>query len=85
MIGGGNSALEEGLHLSEFADRVSVLSRSDLSASPVLQERVRSDPQFDVHTGMDIVALEGEANRFAAVVARDRATGRQSATALRRC
>jgi thioredoxin reductase (NADPH) len=75
VIGGGNSALEEGLHLSEFADRVSVLSRSDLSASPVLQERVRSDPQFDVHTGMDIVSLEGEANRFAAVVARDRATG----------
>jgi thioredoxin reductase (NADPH) len=75
VIGGGNSALEEGLHLSEFANRVSVLSRSELSASPVLQERVRSDPQFDVHTGMDIVALEGEANRFAAVVARDRATG----------
>jgi thioredoxin reductase (NADPH) len=75
VIGGGNSALEEGLHLSEFADPVSVLSLSDLSASPVLQERVRSDPQFDVHTGMDIVSLEGEANRFAAVVARDRATG----------
>jgi thioredoxin reductase (NADPH) len=40
-----------------------------------LQERVRSDSQFAVHTGMDIVALEGEANRFAAVVARDRETG----------
>ena len=46
VIGGGNSALEEGLHLSQFADRVRVLARSELSASPVLQERVRSDPQF---------------------------------------
>jgi thioredoxin reductase (NADPH) len=75
VIGGGNSALEEGLHLSEFADKVRVLARHDLNASPVLQERVRSDPQFTVHTGMDVVALEGEANRFAAVVAKDRATG----------
>jgi thioredoxin reductase (NADPH) len=75
VVGGGNSALEEGLHLSEFADRVRVLARSDLSASSVLQDRVRSDPQFTIHTGMDIVALEGERGRFAAVVARDRDSG----------
>ena len=61
VIGGGNSALEEGLHLSEFAGRVRVLARSDLSASPVLQERVRSDPQFVIQTGVDIVELEGSA------------------------
>ena len=72
VIGGGNSALEEGLHLSEFAKKVRVLARSGLTASPVLQERVRSDPQFDIRTGVDIVALEGERGRFAAVVARDR-------------
>src|SRR6202049_970988 len=60
VIGGGNSALEEGLHLSEFADRVRVLARSDLSASSVLQERVQSDPQFVIRTGIDIVELEGE-------------------------
>ncbi len=75
VIGGGNSALEEGLHLSEFARRVRVLTRSGLTASPVLQERVRSDPQFVVHTGMDIVALEGERGRFSAVVARDGNSG----------
>jgi thioredoxin reductase (NADPH) len=74
VIGGGNSALEEGLHLSEFAKRVRVLTRDGLTASPVLQERVRSDPQFTVQTGVDIVELEGEKGRFAAVVARDRDT-----------
>jgi thioredoxin reductase (NADPH) len=72
VIGGGNSALEEGLHLSEFAKRVRVLARHGLTASPVLQERVRSDPQFEIHTGMDILELEGDQGRFAAVVARDR-------------
>ena len=73
VIGGGNSALEEGLHLSEFARRVRVLARDGLTASPVLVDRVRSDPQFTLHTGMDIVELEGERGQFAAVVARDRA------------
>jgi thioredoxin reductase (NADPH) len=72
VIGGGNSALEEGLHLSEFAKKVRVLTRSGLTASPLLQERVRSDPQFVIHTGVDIVELEGGKGRFAAVVARDR-------------
>jgi thioredoxin reductase (NADPH) len=77
VIGGGNSALEEGLHLSEFAARVRVLARSGLSASQVLQERVAQDPQFVVHTGVDIDELVGEGGRFAAVVVTDRATGEQ--------
>ncbi len=77
VIGGGNSALEEGLHLSEFAGRVRVLARSALSGSTVLQERVRSDPQFVIQTGVDIVELEGKRGRFAAVVARDRETGEE--------
>ena len=75
VIGGGNSALEEGLHLSEFAQRVRILARHGLTASPVLQERVKSDPQFVIRTGVDIVELEGERGHFAAVVARDRDTG----------
>ena len=76
VIGGGNSALEEGLHLSEFAKHVKVLTRNGLTASPVLQERVKSDPQFDIRTGVDIVELEGgKDGRFAAVVAKDRDSG----------
>jgi thioredoxin reductase (NADPH) len=77
VIGGGNSALEEGLHLSEFAKKVRVLTRSGLTASPVLQERVKADPQFEIHTGVDIVELEGQRGRFAAVVARDRESGEE--------
>jgi thioredoxin reductase (NADPH) len=77
VIGGGNSALEEGLHLSQFATKVRVLARSGLSASTVLQERVKADPQFEIHTGVDIVELEGEGGRFAAVVARDRESGEE--------
>ncbi|HEY0397002.1 MAG TPA: NAD(P)/FAD-dependent oxidoreductase, partial [Acidimicrobiia bacterium] len=42
-----------------------------------LQERVKADPQFEIHTGVDIVELEGDRGRFAAVVARDRETGEE--------
>ncbi len=75
VIGGGNSALEEGLHLSQFARQVRVLAKSDLTASSLLQDRVRSDPQFLIHTGVDVVELEGDGGRFAAVVTRDHETG----------
>jgi thioredoxin reductase (NADPH) len=76
VIGGGNSALEEGLHLSQFAHRVRVLARYDLTASPVLQERVASDPQFTVHTNMDVLELQGTKGHFTAVVARDLTNGK---------
>lgn len=75
VIGGGNSALEEGLYLTQFARRVRVLARSGLSAAPLLQKRVRADPQFTIQTGVDIVAIEGAEGRFTAVVARDRGSG----------
>src|SRR5436190_6997772 len=75
VIGGGNSALEEGLHLSEFAKRVRVLSRSGLSDSPILQDRVRCDPQFAIRTAAGMVEVEGGRGRFAAVLARDRDNG----------
>lgn len=77
VIGGGNSALEEGLHLSEFARRVRVLAKSSLTASSLLQDRVRSDPQFVIHTGVDVVGFEGDRGHFRAVLTRDHETGRE--------
>jgi thioredoxin reductase (NADPH) len=38
---------------------------------------VRSDPQFIIHTGVDIEKLEGKRGRFTAVVAKDRETGEE--------
>src|SRR5689334_13238968 len=41
VVGGGNSACEEGLHLTKFAERVTLLARSDqLTASQILIEKV---------------------------------------------
>ena len=75
VIGGGNSALEEGLFLSQFAKRIRIVAHSpELKASKLLQDKVRSHSQFIVHTNTEVIELRGE-RRLEEVVARDRATG----------
>ncbi|MGH9020503.1 MAG: FAD-dependent oxidoreductase [Acidimicrobiales bacterium] len=49
VIGGGNSGLEEGLFLTQFAEHVTVLQALDhLTASKLLQDKVLSHPKMSV-------------------------------------
>lgn len=49
VIGGGNSATEESLLLTKFADRVTIVARGgEFTASQVIQEAVLGDPNIDV-------------------------------------
>lgn len=77
VIGGGNSALEESLYIATIVDKVTILTRGELSASALVQEAVRSNPKIEVHTGMDIVDFERKDGRLGAVIARERASGRE--------
>ncbi len=75
VVGGGNSGLEEGLFLSQFAQRIRVVERgAELRASRLLQDKVRHHPQFEVHTGVRVVELRGQ-GRLEAVVVQEEATG----------
>lgn len=77
VIGGGNSGLEEGLFLSQFAKHIRIVEFApDLKASKLLQDKVRSHPQFTVHTNTQVVELKGKP-KLKEVVARDRATGEE--------
>jgi thioredoxin reductase (NADPH) len=75
VVGGGNSGLEEGLFLSQFADRIRVVEFApELRASRLLQDKVRESPQFEVHLNTEITELRGR-HRLESVTARDRGSG----------
>ncbi len=49
VVGGGDSALQEGLFLTKFANRVRIIHRRDtFRAGPTLQERMRQNPKMQV-------------------------------------
>lgn len=77
VVGGGNSGLEEGLFLTQFAEHVTVVEYADaLAGSRLLQDKVTAHPQMTVHTGTEVVAFTADdAGRLAGVRLRDRATG----------
>ncbi len=77
VIGGGNSALEEGLFLAQFAKTVRIAQReAALTASSLLQDRVRADPRLVVETNVELQELRGD-GRLREVVARRRDTGEE--------
>jgi len=48
VVGGGDSAVEEGLFLAKFADKVYLVHRRDeLRAAPIAQERCFASPKFE--------------------------------------
>jgi thioredoxin reductase (NADPH) len=60
VIGGGNSAAEESLFLTRFADKVTILVRGDqFSASQVIQEKVLNHPKIEVLWHSQVEAFVG--------------------------
>ena len=77
VVGGGNSALEEALFLTEFARKVRVVTHGpDLRASALVQDDVRRHPRIEIVVDTEIVAFNGP-GKLREVVARHRPTGRE--------
>ena len=58
VIGGGNSGLEEGLFLTQFADHVTVVQSLDhLTANKLLQDKVLNHPKMSVMLDSSIVSF----------------------------
>ena len=61
VVGGGNAAISEALHLARFASKVTLIHRrGELRASPILQERVLAEPKIHILWNTTVGAIEGE-------------------------
>jgi len=62
VIGGGDAALEEALHLTKFADRVYLIHRRDqFRATKIMQEKVLAEPKIEPRLSRIVTAVQGEA------------------------
>lgn len=69
VVGGGDAAVEEALHLARFADRVIIVHRrNELRASSYLQERAFSEPGLEFMWNSEIAEVKGDQTVEAAVV-----------------
>jgi thioredoxin reductase (NADPH) len=79
VLGGGNSGLEEGLFLTEFTDKVTIVERGDrLVANRLLQDKVRMHKKMEVVLGHEVVefrAKDDGSGKLDTVVLKERASG----------
>ncbi len=77
VVGGGNSGVEEGLFLTRFASRVTVLEVGDrLRASQVLQDKAAAHPQMDIRLNTTVREFRGN-GKLSSVLVEDLVTSEQ--------
>jgi thioredoxin reductase (NADPH) len=79
VLGGGNSGLEEGLFLTQFVDKVTIVERGDrLRGNKLLQDKVMMHKQMEVllnHEVVEFRAKDDGSGKLGAVVVKDTTTG----------
>ena len=75
VVGGGNSGIEEGLFLTKFANKITVLEvRDRLGASQILQEKASSQPQMEIRLNTTVEEFRGN-SKLSSVMVKDVNTG----------
>ncbi len=78
VVGGGNAAITEALHLTKFASRVTVIHRrNQLRASGIMQEKAFAEPKIEFLWDTVAEAIEGE-NSVKRIKLRQVKTGEKS-------
>jgi len=80
LIGGGNSALEEGIFLAGFCKKVTIVHRKEkFSASPTYLDKLPSIKNMEVHSNKTSQAfLQNDDGLFKGLQIKDNATGEVS-------
>jgi thioredoxin reductase (NADPH) len=62
VVGGGNAAISEALHLAKFAAKVIVIHRrNQLRATPIMEEKARAEARIEFIWDTVVEKIEGEA------------------------
>jgi thioredoxin reductase (NADPH) len=78
VVGGGDSALEEALFLTRFADKVTVIHRrGELRASKVMQQRALDNPKIEFLWHTSVVDVLGD-TKVSGIRVRNNETGEES-------
>ena len=63
VVGGGNSAISEALHLTKFASKVSVIHRRDKwRATPIFVDKAKANPKMEFILNTTVDAVIGSEN-----------------------
>ncbi|MGA2836898.1 MAG: thioredoxin-disulfide reductase [Acidimicrobiales bacterium] len=82
VVGGGDSALEEALFLTRFADKVTIIHRrGELRASKVMQQRALDHPKVEFLWHSSVVDVLGD-TKVAGIRVRHNETGAETEMAL---
>jgi thioredoxin reductase (NADPH) len=82
VVGGGDSAMEEALFLTRFANTVTIIHRRDeLRASKIMQERAFANPKIKFRWNSEISEVLGD-KKITGVRLRDTVTGEKSDLAV---
>ena len=76
VVGGGDSAVEEGLYLTQLASKVTVLvRRGELRAQPMLQDEAKKNPKMEFVFNTSVTEIMGDDVKVTGVKTHNNETG----------
>ena len=83
VIGGGDSAIEEGSYLTQLADKVTVIHRRDqLRAQQILQDRAFANDKMEFVWNSNVTEIIGDGKKVTGVKVNNNQTGENSEIAV---